>query len=606
MGVEMEYKANATTDGNSFQFTSGRPHGGYRNKAQHNASTTCPTTGAEANTSKSANAADVKDEAAQYPAAAKKRRAEAKARMAAEARAIEAAGMRVPPLPPIIEEVTPEPPTREEQNAKKQRRAEARARMVAEARRIDMAYHAQSVPTEVKAGTDDTANILKRGVADPSKIAAQEKSAHEAEHARRTKDAREAQEARRNQDRELQDRRNEQQAYSAQDGTTKNKRKAGDLLGGATGHSGDHRRDEQVRKGAEEQAAREGEEARRMKEARQAEEARRIKEAREAELARRTKDAREAQEASRNQDRELQDRRNEQQAYSAQDGTTTNKRKAGDLLGRATGHSGDHRRGEQVRKGAEEQAAREDEEARRMKEARQAEEARRIKEAREAEEARRIKEAHEAEYARRIEEARQAEEARRIKQAREAESERRMQEALQFQARLKAQQANIAHAGEMKKTRKAADLPGHVAEHGASAQVNVHEPKHSREARRSQQARPQNDRRNEEKANNAPDGQAQNKRKAANPLVCVSEHDANEPDQVNEAKRARIVPESPATPSHPGAFPQMPTPATQARRPVQAAGRRPARPWLLKVAFAGFWVAAIAIAWKVARQGEAD
>jgi hypothetical protein len=139
MGVEMEYKANATTDGNSFQFTSGRPHGGYRNKAQHNASTTCPTTGAEANTSKSANAADVKDEAAQYPAAAKKRRAEAKARMAAEARAIEAAGMRVPPLPPIIEEVTPEPPTREEQIAKKQRRAEARARMVAEARRIDIA-----------------------------------------------------------------------------------------------------------------------------------------------------------------------------------------------------------------------------------------------------------------------------------------------------------------------------------------------------------------------------------------------------------------------------------------------------------------------------------
>jgi hypothetical protein len=92
-----------------------------------------------------------------------------------------------------------------------------------------------------------------------------------------------------------------------------------------------------------------------------------------------------------------------------------------------------------------------------------------------------------------------------------------------------------------------------------------------------------------------------NMRKAADPLCRVSEYDANAEDDVDEAKRACIEPESPV---HPGAFPQISTQLTPDARRVQTARRRPARPWLFEVAFAGFWVAAVAIAWKVTIQDE--
>jgi hypothetical protein len=331
-------------------------------------------------------------------------------------------------------------------------------------------------------------------------------------HARRTKEAHKVQRASQNQDRELQDRLQENQTYSAQDGNAQYKRKVGDSVGPASGHS-------EVNEVPEAEAPRRMQEARGSKQART-----------------RTKEAREAQEAIPNHDGEHQQRHNEQQLYSVQGRLTTNQHKAAGFRTRASGHSGDSVRDEQVRKGAEEQVAGE------------------------AEEARRSNEAHGAAHARSVEETRQADEACRMKQTPEAECGRRMQEALQFQACLKAQQAQVAHNAEMKNTQEAAHLLRHVSEHSVLPEVRVQLPKHPREARRSQNARTQHERRKEGMANDGVDGQMQSTCNAAIPLGCSSKHDAKAQGHMDQATRARLVPESPATPGLPCAFPQRQSP----------------------------------------------
>jgi hypothetical protein len=60
---EMENKANATTDANSFPFTFHRPLGGYRNVVQRAAPTTCPAVAARLNTLKPSKTADDKEQA---------------------------------------------------------------------------------------------------------------------------------------------------------------------------------------------------------------------------------------------------------------------------------------------------------------------------------------------------------------------------------------------------------------------------------------------------------------------------------------------------------------------------------------------------------------
>jgi hypothetical protein len=168
----------------------------------------------------------------------------------------------------------------------------------------------------------------------------------------------------------------------------------------------------------------------------------------------------------------------------------------------------------------------------------------------------------------------------------------------QAREKSRAQKVGDTHQAE-EEARKA-----HKAEDAASRRKTkaAANPRILAEARALEEARQVQEARKEQQARRAQDRGMKNKRKAADRVRSVSEHDEIADDQVDEAKRARIEPESPVTGIHPGAFPQMPTQVTPERRRVQPPRRRPARPWLFEVVFAGFWVAAIAIAWKVAMQ----